>query len=103
MTCNGSVWNGTPPRCLNGTDRDECAEGRRYCDEGCVNTPGSYRCQCPDGYDLGRDHKSCLDIDECQANNGGCQEECINHIGSFSCRCKSPAYSLTANGKTCVG
>ncbi|CAN8032729.1 unnamed protein product, partial [Ixodes persulcatus] len=83
-------------------DRDECAEGRHYCEEGCVNTPGSYRCQCPDGYELGWDNMSCLDNDECQANNGGCQEECINHVGSFSCRCTSPGSSLTANGQTCV-
>ncbi|CAN8032732.1 unnamed protein product, partial [Ixodes persulcatus] len=90
---------------LNGTeciDRDECAEGRHYCEKGCVNTPGSYRCQCPDGYKLDVDNKSCLDIDECQANNGGCQGECINHDGSFSCRCTSTGFSLAADGKTCV-
>ncbi|KAM7291179.1 fibrillin-3 [Ixodes scapularis] len=154
MTCYGRVWNGSPPRCLKGTDspqddvsletplhpnpcgkdyggcaqmciyglqrhactcqsgyflngtecidRDECAEGKHNCEKGCVNTPGSYRCQCPDGYKLARDNKSCLDIDECQAKNGGCQEACVNHVGSFSCRCTSPGFSLAADGKTCV-
>ena len=40
--------------CINivNSDIDECEEGLFYCAYGseCINTPGSYRCQCLDGY-----------------------------------------------------
>ena len=31
-------------------DEDECATGRHNCQHNCINTPGSFRCACPDGY-----------------------------------------------------
>ncbi|RQX73320.1 calcium binding egf domain-containing protein [Toxoplasma gondii CAST] len=53
-------------------DIDECAEfqkaGLRACkiDELiCVNTPGSYECQCGEGLEYDEDAASCVDIDEC--------------------------------------
>nr|CEL66439.1 TPA: fibrillin-2 precursor, putative [Neospora caninum Liverpool] len=53
-------------------DIDECAEfqkaGFRACkiDELiCVNTPGSYECQCSEGLEYDADAASCVDIDEC--------------------------------------
>lgn len=44
------------------TDVDECEE---YKDRGglcvglCVNEPGSYSCQCPEGYRLSADKRTC--------------------------------------------
>ncbi|KAM9306546.1 epidermal growth factor-like protein 7 isoform 1-T3 [Pholidichthys leucotaenia] len=40
------------------TDVDECAE-RRPCSQQCVNTAGSYRCGCRDGFSLAGDGRSC--------------------------------------------
>lgn len=43
------------------TDIDECEKFRdKYlCIGICENTPGSYKCRCPDGYRLGADGRTC--------------------------------------------
>lgn len=43
------------------TDVDECRE-QRLCTQKCVNTLGSYRCACSEGYSLSRDGQSCQSI-----------------------------------------
>lgn len=43
------------------TDVDECRE-QHPCTQKCVNTIGSYRCACSDGYSLSRDGHSCQSI-----------------------------------------
>ncbi|XP_051533065.1 epidermal growth factor-like protein 7 [Myxocyprinus asiaticus] len=43
------------------TDVDECKEGHR-CSQKCVNTVGSYRCVCEDGFSLAEDELTCLRI-----------------------------------------
>ncbi|KAK2818752.1 hypothetical protein Q5P01_024313 [Channa striata] len=43
------------------TDVDECSE-RRPCAHECVNTAGSYRCACGDGFRLARDGRSCQSL-----------------------------------------
>jgi alpha-tubulin suppressor-like RCC1 family protein len=54
----------------------------------CVNDPGTYHCECPNGYlfILGR----CEDIDECVMPNT-CQvnSTCSNQIGSYRCLCNN--------------
>ena len=40
-------------------DIDECADHKSDCDDICINTNGSYSCQCSDGLRLLRDKKSC--------------------------------------------
>ena len=39
------------------SDIDECSQKR--CDQVCVNTPGSFKCFCNQGYELDYDGKSC--------------------------------------------
>ena len=51
--------------------------------QGCVNTEGSYRCECLDGYIEG--DNSCEDINECLLNP--CEQLCINTDGGYSCGC----------------
>lgn len=44
------------------TDIDECSEYRgrgRLCIGICVNTPGTFKCSCPDGYQLASDGHTC--------------------------------------------
>ncbi|KHJ93079.1 calcium binding EGF domain protein [Oesophagostomum dentatum] len=53
---------------------------------GCVNTKGSYLCQCPPGYKIQPDGRTCVDVDECAL--GECQGKdriCVNTLGQFKC------------------
>jgi hypothetical protein len=40
-------------------DIDECAEGTSGCSDICRNDLGSFHCDCPPGFQLADDHKSC--------------------------------------------
>lgn len=41
-------------------DIDECSREDDGCDQLCINTFGSYKCMCKDGYYLHHDGKTCL-------------------------------------------
>lgn len=50
-----------PKNCHCLTDIDECSENGPLCGDGsCVNTRGSYRCVCPDGYVLMEGETKCM-------------------------------------------
>ncbi|XP_015263308.1 PREDICTED: epidermal growth factor-like protein 8 isoform X2 [Gekko japonicus] len=51
-------------------DLDECRAPVPLCAQQCVNTPGSYSCQCDPGYTLGPDGKSCHLLPTVQAAPG---------------------------------
>uniref|UniRef100_A0A1S4KXE2 Uncharacterized protein n=2 Tax=Ixodes scapularis TaxID=6945 RepID=A0A1S4KXE2_IXOSC len=80
---------------------EECSETKDDCQWSCLNTQGGYLCQCPVGFKLHQDNKSCVDVNECRTSNGGCQEGCVNLIGSFRCKCTTAGSSLAADGKKC--
>ncbi|XP_010607158.1 epidermal growth factor-like protein 7 isoform X2 [Fukomys damarensis] len=42
------------------TDVDECSSSRAGCPQGCVNTAGSYQCQCQEGHRVSADGTRCL-------------------------------------------
>lgn len=48
-------WTG--PTCE--TDMDECRQGRHTCQQTCLNTLGSYKCGCYEGFQLTKDKSSC--------------------------------------------
>ncbi|XP_066493893.1 fibulin-7-like [Tiliqua scincoides] len=73
-------------------DVDECqifqsSRHSRICSHECVNLPGSYRCTCPEGYQLQTDKNTCNDVDECAENHHNCShgQTCINIFGGFRC------------------
>ncbi|XP_036362858.1 uncharacterized protein LOC115216258 [Octopus sinensis] len=108
ITCNEG-YNLTGPntiRCTENqtfslsscTDINEC-ERQNMCEQICINTQGSYKCQCEKGYTLKADNSSCEDIDECQKNNGNCQHSCTNVNGSYTCNCNE-GYALYKENNT---
>uniref|UniRef100_A0A0N5AH31 Fibulin-1 n=1 Tax=Syphacia muris TaxID=451379 RepID=A0A0N5AH31_9BILA len=74
-----ALWAGIATVSMNNFADDLCMGT-------CINTPGSFRCQCPKGYILHADGRTCIDIDECQ--KGECQGSdkfCVNTLGSYKC------------------
>lgn len=72
------------------SDIDECKMFPSECIDGdCINTDGSFRCECGPGRQLDSTGKVCEDIDECSSvpNICGRNSTCINTLGSFQCFC----------------
>ena len=75
-------------------DIDECSRGIHGCDPNsiCINTPGSWRCQCNNGWYPEPKEASlptCKDVNECVEDQNACpvQSLCINSAGSYRCDC----------------
>ncbi|OXB66901.1 hypothetical protein ASZ78_013562 [Callipepla squamata] len=69
-------------------DVNECLESPGICSNGhCINTDGSFRCECPMGYNLDFTGVHCIDTDECSIGNPCGNGTCTNVIGSFECNC----------------
>ena len=82
-------------------DIDECKLSvSPVCPHKCVNTEGSYKCACNDGYKLEHD-KDCVDINEC-SDISPCSHNCTNTKGSFVCGC-AVGYRLQDDGVSCEG
>ncbi len=61
------------------------------CQQQCINTIGSFRCECYPGYRM-NEIGQCLDINECDVENTAnirCPKtaNCINTAGSYKCVC----------------
>ncbi|XP_047294686.1 adhesion G protein-coupled receptor E2 isoform X16 [Homo sapiens] len=91
-------------------DVDECQQNPRLCKSygTCVNTLGSYTCQCLPGFKLKpEDPKLCTDVDECSSGQHQCDSStvCFNTVGSYSCRCRpgwKPRHGIPNNQKDTV-
>nr|XP_020478341.1 latent-transforming growth factor beta-binding protein 4 [Monopterus albus] len=85
------------------TDIDECASVRA-CDAQrvCVNTIGSFRCDCPPGYRTSGLGRQCRDINEClEGDFCFSRGECVNTPGSYTCVC-SRGFTLSDNRTACL-
>lgn len=70
-------------------DLDECKVRPDVCKGGrCINTDGSFRCECPAGYILDHSGLQCVDADECAQDPRICGNgTCTNTPGGYECRC----------------
>lgn len=76
------------------SDIDECAQkgglNGNHCHLNtiCVNTNGSYECDCSSGYRR-VDKFNCAEINECALGQHSCHAnaKCTNTMGSYECRC----------------
>lgn len=84
-------------------DINECRERRNLCSHLCVNTGGSYHCECREGYELETDQRNCVNLDECRLGIDGCQhsELCRDTLGSYVCSCPR-GYLLGTDRHSCV-
>ncbi|XP_071315980.1 nephronectin isoform X2 [Trachinotus anak] len=80
-------------------DLNECGLKPRPCKHRCMNTLGSYKCYCLDGYTLQPDG-SCRNARTCYHAN--CQYGCEVSKGAVQCTCPSPGLRLGPDRRTCV-
>ena len=86
-------------------DIDECQqegglEGHHcHSNTRCVNTNGSYICECLPGYRR-LDKFNCVEMDECSTGEHACHQhaDCINTLGSYHCKCQE---GYEGNGYNC--
>uniref|UniRef100_A0A3Q4AU46 Uncharacterized protein n=1 Tax=Mola mola TaxID=94237 RepID=A0A3Q4AU46_MOLML len=81
-------------------DLNECGLKPRPCKHRCMNTYGSYKCYCLNGYMLMPDG-TCGNARSCAMAN--CQYGCEVLKGDVRCQCPSPGLRLASDGRTCVG
>ena len=87
------------------TEIDECELMPGTCQHGtCMNTIGSFKCECERGYEFDEDAHQCVDKNECLLGLNPCtaNSECVNVPGSFYCRCP-PGYKLGPTGLPAAG
>ncbi|XP_053372966.1 uncharacterized protein LOC123561091 [Mercenaria mercenaria] len=80
-------------------DDNEC-NITSVCSQVCINTVGSYSCQCNNGYRLAQDGATCNDINECEESTSGCIQVCTNTAGSYNCSCYD-GFTYNATSKSC--
>jgi hypothetical protein len=89
-----SIYDFNSNRRLQSTDcvdADECSLGIHNCSstQVCINTEGSFSCNCTSGFTLAGN--ACIDADECSLGTHNCVStsmNCVNTVGSFACACK---------------
>uniref|UniRef100_A0A8C7RS75 EGF containing fibulin extracellular matrix protein 2a n=1 Tax=Oncorhynchus mykiss TaxID=8022 RepID=A0A8C7RS75_ONCMY len=85
---------------------DECSYSSYLCQFQCVNEPGKFSCQCPEGYQL-LGTRLCQDINECETGEHQCTtgQTCVNIHGAYQCvdtnLCQDPYIQITDNRCVC--
>ncbi|XP_020902587.1 latent-transforming growth factor beta-binding protein 1-like [Exaiptasia diaphana] len=86
------------------TDFDECSRENACVDEDrmmCVNTLGSFRCECEAGRTFDKDQQICIDKDECKLGIHNCSAfaYCHNTVPGYECFCNK---GYQGDGYKCV-
>lgn len=98
-TCNAGYEGDPLTGCI---DINECLNVDCGPNGKCVNTPGSYKCECNMGYQDTSPIGGCIDTNECLTGAPcGPNSICTNNVGSFSCACAS-GYSGTPPSIFCT-
>ncbi|XP_072039437.1 von Willebrand factor C and EGF domain-containing protein-like [Amphiura filiformis] len=84
-----------PPSCI--TDYNECS--RRPCQHRCMNTYGSYRCYCEQGYMLSNNKKNCYRDNRC--SRAKCAYGCVQQTRSVRCICPR-GWRVDENNHGCI-
>ncbi|XP_023727735.1 protein kinase C-binding protein NELL1 isoform X4 [Cryptotermes secundus] len=96
LSCSPQEQFSVPGNCCKFCkDVDECQqegglEGHHcHSNTRCVNTNGSYICECLPGYRR-LDKFNCVELDECSTGEHSCHRhaDCVNTLGSYHCKCQ---------------
>ena len=88
--CGGTPGMITDPFTGDPVEIDECQMMPGMCQNGfCMNTIGSFHCECYPGYVYDEASHQCIDKNECTQLPNPCKgiAKCINTPGSFECSC----------------
>uniref|UniRef100_A0A5S6QSI3 Uncharacterized protein n=1 Tax=Trichuris muris TaxID=70415 RepID=A0A5S6QSI3_TRIMR len=113
LYCQKGKWIATPPVCVPShliaeyripgnpclIDHAGCSHYCRYTTSPVAQT----HCECPDGYLLDSNAKTCLEMkNPCDLDNGGCSHLCVDEGPGRAHRCRCPSgYTLISDGRTC--
>ncbi|PFH33691.1 calcium binding egf domain-containing protein [Besnoitia besnoiti] len=84
-------------------DIDECELMPCSANATCINTPGSYRCQCNTGFTEAGDNQ-CEAIDYCGTGQSRCDPyfaDCVQSSGAYTCKCKE-FFTGTGTVNNCI-